>query len=419
MTATATVNRIKCDFSNRDLYNPVYLPLFRDNSEFLHLFGSAGSGKSRFAAQKEIALSFDWARRNRRTLVIRKVAETLKLSAYSELEQVINEWNLQDSFTILKSPLFIKNNVTGVEFVFKGLDDPEKIKSVARVDRVWIEEATELKTMSELDQLRFRLRGYSQVQIMLTYNPIDEFHWLNTEIHQGKAEGHRVFKTTYRDNIKLLAVDPNYGPALERTKDTNPNYYRIYALGEWGRVLEGLIFDKYEIVNSFGGAIQAYGLDFGYSNPNALVALRVEDATPKERLIAQEILYETGLDGPALARRFDELEIDKTVPIIADSARPEMIKTLKDAGYRVRECEKGAGSVLTGINRVREYDLCIVAGSKNGLRELQNYQKKQLADGRYLDEPAERQVDHFCDALRYGQQAFNIQPWTQTPVRFR
>lgn len=419
MTSTAKIRKLRCDFSNADLYNRVYLPLFHDRTEFLHLFGSAGSGKSRFAAQREIALSFDWNRRNRRTLVIRKVADTLKLSAYSELEQVINEWNLADSFQVLKSPLYIRNKITGVEFVFKGLDDPEKIKSVARVDRVWIEEATELKTKSELDQLRLRLRGFANVQIVLSYNPIDEYHWLNTEIHQMRPANHRIFKTTYRDNKKLLARDPNYAGYIESLAETNPNYYRVYGLGEWGRVLEGLIFDAWETVDAFDGDIQSYGLDFGYSDPTALVALRVQDAMPKKALIVQEVLYETSLDAPALVERFNALGVLKTVPIIADSARPEMIATLEKAGYDVRPCDKGAGSVLTGINRVRAYNLCVVAGSKNGLREMQNYQKKQLPGGRWLDEPADRQVDHFCDALRYGEQAFNIKPWTQTRIRIR
>lgn len=411
-------NPVRCDFSNRELYNPVYIPLFKDRSEFLHLFGSAGSGKSRFAAQRELVLSFDSSRRRRKTLVLRKIANTVKDSVYAELVQVVHEWNFTDHFKILKSPLSIVNRVTGVEFLFKGLDDPEKIKSVSRVDRVWIEEATELKSKAEIQQLRLRLRGFPNVQITLSYNPIDEFHWLNTEIHQKLPPGHRIFKTTYRDNEKLLAVDPGYGEYIESLKDSDSNYYRVYGLGEWGRVVEGLIYPAPRIVAEFPSLgedandepipdVHVYGLDFGYSDQTALVALNLTDALPKKVLTADLMLYETRLDADALIARLNALGVRRDVRIIADSARPEMIESIQKAGFRCEACEKWAGSVLSGINRVRNYDVAVTARSKELIKEFQNYQKKKLSNGQWLEEPEGNQVDHALDALRYGEQHFD------------
>lgn len=411
MTATKQIEEIQTfDFSNRALYNAVYIPLFRNNSEFLHLLGSAGSGKSRFAAQKEIAFSFNSERRSRKTLIVRKVATTLKDSVYAELKTVIYEWKLQDCFEILKSPLQIVNKITGLTFVFIGLDDVEKVKSISGVDRIWIEEATELESRNELDQLRLRLRGFENVQITLSYNPIDEHHWLNTDIHQHRPVNHFILKTTYRDNGKLLAKDPHYGDSIERLKETNPNYYQVYGLGNWGKVLEGLIYSEYEIIPEFPkdeqgrDDIQFYGLDFGFSDPTALTAMHVRDGFPKRNLITKEIIYESGLDGVDLVKRFDALGVRKDVKMIADSARPEMISALKRAGYKCQPCEKGAGSVLTGINRIRAYNFQIAAGSKNAMKEIQNYQKKEI-HGRWIEEPAPNQIEHFLDSVRYGEQA--------------
>jgi phage terminase large subunit len=424
MTAVNNIKKIKCDFSDVNLYNRVYIPLFENKSEFIHLFGSAGSGKSRFEAQKEIVLSFDWNRRSRKTLVVRYVATTLKDSVYAELKTVIYEWNLREHFEILKSPLQITNLLTGVVFIFIGLDDIEKVKSISGVDRIWVEEATELKRRSELDQLRLRLRGFEQVQITLSYNPIDEHHWLNKEIHELRPEGHFILKTTYRDNEKLLALDPNYAKSIESLEHTNPNYYRVYGLGLWGVVVEGLIYETYEIIDDFpkdesgNDDIQFYGLDFGYSDPTALVAMHVEDASPKKKLITKEILYKSGLDGVGLVAEFDKLKIRKDVWIIADGARPEMIATLKAAGYKVKAAEKGAGSVLTGINRVRKYRICIVAGSKNGIKEIQNYQKKEV-NGIWFEEPAPNQVEHYWDAVRYGEQAVGVQTSGFSEIDFK
>jgi phage terminase large subunit len=423
MTATGTIKRrITPDFSDLRAYNRAYVPLCENKSEFLHLFGSAGSGKSRFAAQREIMESFEPIRKGRKTLVIRKIATTLKDSVYAELKTVIHEWGFDQHFDILKSPLQITNKLTGVAFLFIGLDDVEKVKSITGVDRIWVEEATELTDRSELDQLRLRLRGFSDVQITLTYNPIDEHHWLNTEIHQELPDTHYLFHSTYKDNEQLLSKDPNYAKFIESTKDTNPNYYRVYGLGLWGKVVEGLIYADFEDVSGViptfpqddkgRDDIQFYGLDFGYSNPTALIAQHVQDASPKKLLINKEVLYEAGLDGPNLVRRFDEIGVRKDRPIIGDSARPEMIATLKSAGYNIRACEKFAGSVVSGINRLRKYQIRIVAGSKNLIKEIHNYQKNQK-QGVWVEEPAPNQIDHGLDAMRYGEQTQPDTPWVK------
>lgn len=394
-----------CDFSDARLYNRAYIPLFHNRAEFLHLFGSAGSGKSVFAAQREIVESFEWDRRGRRTLVIRKVGNTLKDSVYSELKGVIYDWGLDEHFETLKSPLSITNKLTGVEFLFKGLDDPEKIKSIKGVDRIWIEEATELTTRSELDQLRLRLRGFDKVQITLTYNPINVHHWLNTEIHERRPEGHFIFKTTYRDNERMLAAAPHYADYIESLKQTNPNYYKVYGLGEWGQNLEGVIYPDYETVSDMP-PVQFYGLDFGFNDPTALIAGCIVDipGQPQKDYLAREVLYETQHTSATLIKRFQELNISRNIKIICDNARPEMITDLKRAGYNAVPCLKYAGSVRDGINAVKQYRICVVGGSKNLFREMQNY-VWDSRDGHLREEPSTNQIDHACDAMRYALEA--------------
>lgn len=51
----------------------------------------------------------------------------------------------------------IVNKLTGSDMIFRGLDDVEKLKSVAKVTRVWFEEATEGEK-GDHDQLDLRLR---------------------------------------------------------------------------------------------------------------------------------------------------------------------------------------------------------------------------------------------------------------------
>ena len=406
------------DFSNRDLYNAAYIPLFKNEAEFVHLFGSAGSGKSRFAAQKEIVKSFRPERRGRKTLVIRKVAKTLKDSVYSELKGVIYEWKLDDCVELLKSPLQITNNLTGVTFLFIGLDDVEKVKSISGVDRIWIEEATELETLQELQQLRLRLRGFDKVQITLSYNPINVYHWLNQEIHEKRPANHFIFKSTYRDNEKMLAVSPDYATYIESLKDSDPNYYKVYGLGEWGQNAEGLIYPDYQTATEMPN-VQWYGLDFGFNDPTALVAGCLIDVPgqPRKSLYWQEALYETGLTSDTLIARMKALGIDENKVMICDSARPEMIADLRKAGFNARPCTKYKGSVVEGINAVKKYDLHIVAGSKNIFREIQNYSWLEK-DGRYMDDTPKDGVDHAMDAGRYGLESQNVLPLTTSTFRF-
>lgn len=407
MTATAQVFKFdaKC-------FNASYIPLLHSKAEFLHLFGGAGSGKSRFEAQKEIALSFDSRRKNRKTLVVRKVANTLKDSCYSELKTVIYEWGLDSYFEILKSPLSITNVKTNVEFIFRGFDDPEKIKSVTGVDRVWYEEATESDNKDELDQLRLRLRGFDEVQITLSYNPINVFHYLNTEYHEQTDARHVLHKTTYRDNDKLVEIDPSYGAYIESTKTTNPAYYKVYGLGEWGQNTEGLVYPKYETVGS-APPVQFYGLDFGFNDPTALTEHAVVDnfESDKKDFFWNELIYETHLTSALLIQRMNDKGVNKRLPIICDSARPEMIEDLRKAGYNAKPCTKYKGSVLDGINRVKTFNIKIVAGSKNIFREIQNYSWLEK-DGTFHDDEPKDAVNHCMDAGRYASETQNIQPWS-------
>lgn len=411
MHGDALIRKVKADFSDPSLYNRTYIPLFYNDSEFLHLVGGAGSGKSRFEAQKEIVESYDPVRKRRKTIVARKVFNTLKDSCHAELKAVIYEWGLERDFDISKSPLGIVNKKNYVEFLFKGFDDPEKIKSITGADRAWYEETTESDSKNEIDQLRLRLRGFDKVQITLSYNPINVFHYLNTEYHEKADPRHYIHRSTYRDNEKLLALDPTYGPYIESTKETNPAYYKVYGLGEWGQNTEGLVYPEYKQIDALPDEGQPfYGLDFGFNDPTALVECKVRDAEPKKEFIVKELIYKTHLDSDGLIAEMKTLDVSKSYPIICDSARPEMIEALKKAGFNAKPCTKYKGSVLDGINRVKTFTIRPVVGGKNLFRELQNYSWLEK-DGVFRDDEPKDAINHLMDAFRYASETQNIQIW--------
>jgi len=211
--------------------NEVYLPLFENEDRYLVLYGSAGSGKSVFAADKIVARTVGQA--GHRFLVIRKVANTIRSSAYQLIIDRISEFGLRSEFDVNKTEMRITHRPTGNEILMGGLDDVEKLKSITGITGVWIEEATEI-TSDDFDQIDLRLRGetLNYKQIILSFNPIDERHWLKQRFFDNTPEFCTVVKTTYRDNEFL---DDEYKRTLELKAKVNPNYYRIYVLGEWGR----------------------------------------------------------------------------------------------------------------------------------------------------------------------------------------
>lgn len=247
------------DFSNPELYNAKFLPLFASRKRYAFLMGGSGSGKSKAVAQNEVIASYH---RGNRLLGVRKVADTIKDSVFAELEGVISEWDLSDDFEITRSPMRILNRVTGSDMLFKGLDNVEKLKSVKGVTRIWFEEATEGEA-GDFDQLDLRLRGIGKrFSFTLSFNPVSDRHWLITD-HWNHGEGSErlLIHSTYLDN--RFVDRRQYEVVFNRLRVSNPNLWNIYAKGIPGKAVEGLVYD-YETIPRvpLEAKLVGYGLDF-------------------------------------------------------------------------------------------------------------------------------------------------------------
>lgn len=221
--------------------NETFYPLHWNKDRYLVLMGGGGSGKSVFAAQKVITRMI--SEEKHRFLVLRKVAKTLRESVFMEIKNVIYRWGLEKLFKIPKgmsSDLHIQC-LNGNEILFAGLDDVEKLKSISGITGIWIEEASET-VPEDFRQLDIRLRGKTKnyKQMLITFNPIDINHWLKKEFFDIKRESCTTVHATYKNNRFL---DAEAIKVLEGFKITDPYFYQVYALGEWG-VLGKTIFPK-------------------------------------------------------------------------------------------------------------------------------------------------------------------------------
>lgn len=374
------------------LFNPLIYDLQKAKNRFVINYGGAGSGKSYTQTQHEIIKCLQ---KPEKLLVTRKVASTLKDSVISLFVSILNQWGLAQFYTENKSLQFIQF-VNGSQILFKGLDDPEKIKSIAGITRIWNEEASEL-TQADFNQLNLRLRGRDGLQMTNTFNPIDEEHWLkayffdNPEV-RAKTD---IFHTTYRDN---KFIDQAYRDELEGYASIDKNYHKIYTLGQWGGITEGRIFPIWEQIERFP-EIDGYwfGLDFGFSNdPTAIV----KTIKWKGRIYFDEVLYQSGLTNPDIAKHFKSNGY-LGEPVICDSAEPKSIEELRINGINAIPADKGKGSILAGIDFLKSHKVLVTQSSRNLIKENRYYQWKQTPDGKFLNQPKDW-MNHLKDACRYA-----------------
>jgi len=212
----------------RETSNKAFMPLYFDEHRYLVLKGGGGSGKSVFAARKLIERAMHEP--GHRFLICRKVGKTLRESCWRNILLQLAEY-YPGRYKVNKTDLTITCDNQSV-FIFSGLDDVEKLKSIVDIDGIWIEEASETLE-GDLNQLDIRMRGESKYykQIIISFNPVSVMHWLKGRFFDRKDPRAKTSETTYHDNRFLPEEDRQ---TLEAFKHTDRYYYEVYCLGLWG-----------------------------------------------------------------------------------------------------------------------------------------------------------------------------------------
>lgn len=223
-------------------------------------------------------------------------------------------------------------------------------------------------------------------RVFIDYNPDSEF-W----VHQNYLNNPKA-TFFYSDHRMNPYVPEETRQELEALKQTDFELFKIYARGVTGKI-EGLIYRHWTRGEVFPKDIDyVYGLDFGYNHPTSLIKCGWDD----EKYYVQEMIYESGLTTPELIKKINLLNVDQ-VEIFADSARPDTIEELYQAGFNVHSSDK---SVKDGINCVKSKPL-VVVNSPNIEKELKTYKWKVDKNNNPIDEPVKFN-DDAMDALRYG-----------------
>jgi len=320
-------------------------------------------------------------------------------------KSVIADWHLYDRVEIRETLLTI-TFPNGSQIIFKGLDDAEKVKSIANIDDIMVEECTEI-SKDEFDQLDLRLRSKNPYnQIVCMFNPVSKSNWVYKEWFENGFDitDTIVLHTTYKHN-KFLPLD--YVHALEKKKITNPIYYSIYALGRFA-TLDKLIFNNFKIeifgyqsiLNENKNVKAVFACDFGYANdPTALVCALIDKVD--KRLWIFDEFQQKGLTNDEIADKIRFMGFQKEI-IVCDSAEPKSIEELRRNGItRVKAAVKGKDSILNGIQYLQQFDIIINPKCKYIIDEFENYTWIKDKDGLYINKPVDK-FNHGLDALRYA-----------------
>lgn len=366
-----------------------YTTIFSQNRESkartLVNVGGAGSSKSYSIAQ--LLLEKFITEENKQFIIARKTMPALRRSAYALLVDLMKDYSVYQYVEHNKTDnvITLKSNAMW----FFGLDEPSKAKSLAEgASYIWLEEADEFEYEDYL-AFKLQLRRKTEKELnhfYLTFNPIDGNGWIPTKlIGQEDVE---VIHSTVDDNP---FADPEYVKDLKRLVSEDENYYRIYVLGEWGK-LENLIFTNYTLIDNLPEKWDAwcYGLDFGFTHPTALIKVVIAD----KKLYWHECLCQPKLTNSDLIERLTHFERGS---IYADWAEPQRIKEISNAGFIVYNANK---DVKHGIDVCKRQTIHITKGSVNILKQIRGYHRKKEG-GVITDEPFKFE-DDTMDAGRYG-----------------
>ena len=397
MTIKLNINPSKV--FNRHIYDHLF-----DYDTFTEVhYGGASSGKSHGVFQKIVIKALkDW-KKPRKILVLRKVGATVRDSVFADVQATLSYFGILNMCKINMSAFRIELP-NGAEFIFKGMDNPEKIKSIKGISDVVMEEASEF-TLDDYTQLTLRLRdkAHKQKQIYLMFNPVSKANWVYNAFFVKKPKNTVVYQTTYKDNRFLDALTREN---IEELANRNEAYYKIYALGEFA-TLDKLVFPKYTKVllnkDDLRQITSYFGLDYGFINdPSAFMHVKIDD--DRKRLYVVEEYVKKGLTNDKIAESITALGYAKE-QIRADSAEKKSNQELRNLGIsRVIDVKKGAGSVMQGIQYLLQYEWIVDERCVKTIEELENYTwKKDKATNEYINEPVDS-YNHCLDAIRYAIQ---------------
>ena len=396
-----------------DLLTSKFYPLYSawKSNKYTRLVckGGRGSAKSTNIA---LILVVDLMQYPINTICFRKVGETLRKSVYEQIKWAIKFLGVEEYFEYKISPLEIIYKERGNKFIFMGVDDPQKSKSIKEaqfpVARYWFEELAEFKNEDEVETvLNSIFRGKLEKGLIykgfFSYNPPKMKHnWVNKKYNYSFIEDNvYVHHSTYLENPH---ISEEFIKEAEAVKAKDETKYRLVYMGE--PIGNGLVpFPNLEIREIEATEIAGLekfrnGVDWGYG-VDPLAFVRWGYNKKKGIIYALDEYYGVGLKNRNLAnyilsKGYDEL-------VMCDSAEPKSIDELKEYDISAWGAKKGAGSVEYGEKWLSDLEAIVIDPKRtpNISREFEMIDYDTDREGNPLPRLCDSN-NHTIDATRYA-----------------
>ena len=348
------------------------------------------------------------ANKNTHALVLRKVANTIRDSVYAQYLWAIGELGMASYWEAKVQPMELIYRPTGQKIMFRGADDPMKIKSIkvpfGYIAVTHFEEKDQFAGRAEIRNiLQSTMRGGSKFWNFESYNPpISRDNWANKDSLEERPD-RLCHKSTYLEAPPEW-LGSQFLSEAEHLKSTDERAYRHEYLGEavgtGGNVFENLELRKItdKEISHFDRIYQ--GVDFGWF-PDQLAFIRAHYDRNQETIYLLDELYVNKWPNENLA---DWIKGKKYTDayITCDSAEPKSVADLRAFGLPAQSAMKGPGSVDYGFKWLQKRKIVIDRHrTPNAFQEFANYEYERDKDGEFISGYPDRN-DHILSATRYA-----------------
>jgi len=352
---------------------------FYSDKRFILLQGGSRSSKTYSLCQ--LIIIYCLTNDKKLVSIVRRTMPSLRGTVMRDFFEILREMGLYNITQHNRSEnIYTFPNASQVEFF--SCEEEQKIRGRKR-HVCWVNEANEIWNEHML-QLNIR----TEEKMIFDYNPSFSNSFL---IELSERDNAILQKSTFRMNPFLSDAQVE---ELQFLKNTDPDAYKVYNLGERAQTQEHVI--RHHIIQERPVDLTEiiYSIDWGWTHPNALVKI-YHDNTGR-RFHFEEITGHTNQTIDELIAVMNE-EVNPDHIIIADAARPDLINTVNEAGFNCVGADK---SVKKGLEILRTSILTIEPSSKKIISNLESYRYKKIRG--IITDDVMKVDDDFVDAMRYG-----------------
>lgn len=345
---------------------------------------------------------------NTHALVLRKVANTIRDSVYSQYIWAIGELGMANQWEAKVQPMELIYKPTGQKIMFRGADDPMKIKSIkvpfGYIAVTHFEEKDQFAGRSEIRNiLQSTMRGGELFWNFESYNPpISRDNWANKDSLQERSD-RLCHKSTYLEAPPEW-LGEQFLIEAEHLKEIDERAYRHEYLGE-AVGTGGSVFEKIEkrrltddIIARFDRIYQ--GIDWGWF-PDQFAFIRLHYDHARATIYILDELYVNKWSNEEVARWIKKHKYNNVLTI-CDSAEPKSLFDMRQMGIRVDGAIKGPGSIEYGMKWLQRRKIIIdPQRTPNACRELSEYEYERDKEGNFISGYPDKN-NHIIDAMRYA-----------------